>query len=100
MIQATFDFDSPKARRSDPASSRQAAAELEASGALSRQRREVLEALKRFGPSTSAELAQRSGLDRYTVARRLPELRKLNFVIQGEVRNSLVGRPAVEWRAK
>jgi predicted transcriptional regulator len=104
-MQPTFDFCtpfdfsvSPRARKSDPESSKAAAAELGCKGILSKQRQEVLEALRSCGPSTSAELAERSGLDRYLVARRLPELRDMGFIVQGEVRDSAVGRPAVEWR--
>jgi predicted ArsR family transcriptional regulator len=96
-------FDAPAhtlSRRTDPPSSAMAAAEMQLSGALSRQRRAVLDALKQHGPATSAELAARSGIGRYVCARRLPELRALNLVVQGKVRPCAVGRPAVEWRTK
>ena len=97
MPQLQLAFDKPRSRSSDPASSKMAAAEMERSGALGKQRQQVLEALRVHGPCTSAELAFRASLDRHAVARRLPELREMGLVFQGPIRNCSVGRPAVEW---
>lgn len=72
VAQLSLDFNAPRARTSDPVSSRMAAAALESAGVLSAQRREVLEALKQHGPATSAELADRAGLCRFRCARRWP----------------------------
>lgn len=84
----------------DPETSHEAARELEASGALGRQRQEVIDALRRFPDSTSAELAKRSGLDRHLCGRRLPELEYLERVTRGEARTCTVsGRKAQPWRA-
>lgn len=62
---------SPRARRSDPTTSHAAAARAErfAGGHY----RLILNALGQ-GPGTFKEIAQRSGLERHAVARRLPEL--------------------------
>ena len=61
-------------RRSDPSTSHTAAERLRASGKLNAQRQAVLDALTRCPGSTAVELAKASGLDRYLVSRRLPDL--------------------------
>ena len=78
MLQADL-FQTPPprlARRSDPSTSHAAAERLRASGKLSAQRQAVLDALTRWPGSTAVELATNSGLDRYLVSRRLPDLAK------------------------
>lgn len=47
---------------------------IERTGVDDEQARQVLAALQRFPGCTSAELAQFSKLDRYMIARRLPEI--------------------------
>lgn len=64
----------PRARRSDPSSSHQAAAVIEISGAAASQTARILQTLERLPGSTSAELAKATGMDYHAVARRLPEL--------------------------
>lgn len=66
--------DTPRARRTDPETSHQAAAAIKASGALTKQQHAVLDAVRRWPGKTAVELARLSGLDRYAVSRRLPEL--------------------------
>ena len=80
MNQHSFNFtpDAPRARRSDPESSHRAATEV--APHLSGQRRAVWEALSRHPGRSSKELAEVSGLDRYMVARRLPELEQYGLV--------------------
>lgn len=65
----------PLARNADPISSFEAAEELVESGTLKTQEQEVLAALKLHPSLSSKCLAKVSGLNRYTVARRLPGLR-------------------------
>lgn len=75
-------IDIPRAAAADPSTSHAAAARIKASGALGRQQRRVLDAVKRWPGSTSAELAEKiASLEqkhwaevRALVARRLPEL--------------------------
>lgn len=62
------------ARRTDGDGSHQAADEMQRSGKAKVQRLEVLRALRRFPGSTSRQLAELGRIDRYTTARRLPEL--------------------------
>ena len=63
-----------RARRSDPETSHVAAERIERSGRLRQQQAQVLDALTRWPGSTAVELSKASGIDRYVVSRRLPEL--------------------------
>jgi hypothetical protein len=93
-------FDQPLARHTDPDSSRQAAAELVKSGRHKTQKQRVYEALRRFPNCTSAELAAGSGLDRFMVARRLPDLAEEGRAIQGNEKFCTVTeKNCVTWRA-
>lgn len=95
--QQTIDWiDVPRARNTDPETSHEAAAAIAASGDLGRQQAVVLEAVKRWPGLTSLELASRLRLDRYQVARRLPELERAGQVSKGPARR--VGkRSGVTW---
>jgi hypothetical protein len=62
------------ARHTDPISSHIAGYEVEASGKAHNQRLISYQAVKRYPGLTSKELAMVSGIDRYILARRLPEL--------------------------
>jgi hypothetical protein len=64
--------DTPRSRRSDPETSHTAADRIRPK--LRAQQQAVLDALQRWPGSTAVELAKVSGLDRYLVSRRLPEL--------------------------
>jgi hypothetical protein len=89
------------ARSTDPETSHEAAREHVRSGAQAAQKATVLEALRRLGRVTSAELAQAAGLDRYMVARRLPDLSRDGRAAQdGERECRVTGRKAVTWRIR
>ena len=89
--------DTPRSRRSDPETSHQAADAIRRSGALGRQQRLVLEAVKANPGKTAVELARIAGLDRYAVSRRLPELQPVH-VRRGPPRDcSINGRPQSTW---
>jgi len=62
------------ARKTDPQSSKRAAREIEKSGVLRGQRKLALDLVKQYPGKTSKELSQLGTLDRYQLARRLPEL--------------------------
>lgn len=97
-IQA--DMFAPMQRRHDPPTSRISAERLVASGAHGRQQQAVLEAVTRWPGSTAVELAERAGLDRYAVSRRLPELQRTGQVRRGPPRDCRVnGRPQCTWHA-
>lgn len=106
MKQTTlFDIPEPTpslARNSDPISSHLAAEETITSGRRDSQKRDILKFLKTYSePVTSMELAHRSGMDRYIVARRLPDLEKDYKVERGPMRECRIsGRMAITWRAR
>jgi len=59
----------------------------------------VLELVRKYPGRTSAELAAQSqGIDRWTAARRLPELRAAQLVRNGaERRCAVTGKRALTW---
>jgi len=76
-----------RARRTDPDSAHAAARLVESRGLASSQRALVLDLVRRYPGKTSAELAARSSdLDRWQIARRLPELAEAGAIIRGEER--------------
>ena len=88
----------PNARVSDPLSSHLAGEEVTLSGARRRFAELVLEMVQARPGMTSAELAHWRAVDRYAVARRLPDLEHEERVHQGKGRKCEVsGRLAVTW---
>ena len=88
----------PVARTTDPASSHAAESEINSNGTRSAQSREVLEALKRHGPATTAELSEASGMSRHIIGRRISDLVHGGLVVRGVLRTCKVGnRMATEW---
>lgn len=89
---------SPAARTTDPESSHEADRHMDASGKRECQQRAVLEAVRANSGLTSKHLAQRTGLDRHMVGRRLPELERDGLVRRGPVVNDPDdGRQGVTW---
>ena len=71
----------PLAAADDPISSHLAAAELTSSGRRASQKAEIVAWLReQVRPLTSMEIAHAAGLDRYMVARRLPDLERDGMV--------------------
>ena len=70
-----------------------------ACGVRASQQRTVLALVRAFAGRTSAELAARSrNVDRWTAARRLPELRAENLVRNGEPKQcGVTGKRALTW---
>lgn len=88
----------PAARRTDPASSHQAAEIHTLSGKRGQQQDQAAAAVRQFPGCTSFELAMRTDLDRYMLARRLPECETAGRVRRGIQRTCTVtGRVAMEW---
>ena len=89
----------PISRKTDPVSS--SLAEMEVSiFARGEQQKIVLAAVTDHPGCTSMELSVVCGLDRYQVARRLPELERVRLVRKGPIRVCQVGgRKAVTWCA-
>ncbi len=76
----------PAARNTDPASSHAAAERITRSGKRASQQDQVRACVLAYPGSTSAELAHLAGLDRYMVARRLPECAVAGSVARGPLR--------------
>ena len=92
----------PIARKTDPKTSHEAAHAITESGKRDDQLRQVEALVKAHPGATSLELAQyTTALDRYAIARRLPELEDEQKVHKGLPRESVIGerklKKAVTW---
>lgn len=91
-------LDAPASRLTDPISSEEAAKQHLMDKRMETQCLKVLDLVLRYPGKTSLELADISGMDRYIVARRLPQLEHGGMVRKGEIRQCTVGhRNAVTW---
>jgi hypothetical protein len=88
--------DLPRARTTDPETSHEAGDAIRASGELGRQQTAVLEAVRRWPGLTSLELGARMKLDRWAIARRLPELETARKVWRDGTR-VINGRRHTQW---
>jgi len=100
----TTDLDCyPRARNTDPHTSHIAGRDIANSGIAGLQRKTVLLNLRRYAsevPRTSAELAKIANLDRFMVARRLPELERSGDAARNMALTCPVtGRKSITWRA-
>lgn len=90
--------ETPAARASDPITSHLAAEEVTASGKRSQQQAQAVAAVRAWPGCTSFELAMKSDLDRYALARRLPEVVLAGLVRKGEPKRcDVTGRLALTW---
>lgn len=87
------------ARSTDPSSSHEAADFIVGSGKQAQQQAQAASAVRKHPGLTSLELARATGLDRFMLARRLPELWKQGLLRRGTVRKCSAsnGRSAVTW---
>jgi len=86
------------ARATDPATSHAAAEHVTRTGKAASQRAVVLAAVTEHPGLTSFELAAHCRLDRFQIARRLPEIERLGTVIRGRPRVCTVSRmKAATW---
>lgn len=88
MVQQQL-FDAiATSRKSDPATSHDAAAKVESSGRAGSDRARLLEAVRHHPGHTAGELAMLDSvrMERSEVSKRLPELRKMGLVKNGEAR--------------
>jgi len=88
-----------RARRSDPRTSHMAADHVEKVGKAGQQRVRAAAAVLANPGWTSQELSERTGINRYELARRLPELREDCLVVNGDSDRicRVSGRPAMTW---
>jgi len=90
--------ETPASRATDPVTSHLAAEQHTASGARAHQQRQALAAVRQFPGRTSFELAMVTDMDRYMLARRLPEVETAGEVVKGHPKRcSVTGRQAVTW---
>lgn len=86
------------ARSTDPATSWEAAEEIVASGKAAAQQAKAAAVVKAHPGRTSAELAALCDLDRYQLARRLPEVEESAAVFRGDARKcTATGHKAATW---
>ena len=90
--------ETPIARANDPESSHRAANEITASGRRGQQIAQTIAAVRAFPGRTSQELCEKTGIDRYTLARRLPEAVTAGAICKGQQRAcSVTGKLALTW---
>jgi len=93
-----LDMFAPASRATDPVSSFEAEERVTESGSRKRQMDEILDTVRCTPGRTSLELSTRLKLDRYQVARRLPDLERANLVNRGAIRVcSIAQTKAVTW---
>ncbi len=86
------------ARSTDPSTSHEAANYIVATGVQGDQQAAAASAVRRFPGLTSLELANETGICRYVLARRLPELAEIGSVWRGPKRECKVSeRSACTW---
>lgn len=87
------------ARNDDPSSSHEAAEHVVSSGLQAQQHSLAASAVHKHPGLTSLELARATGLDRFMLARRLPELQRNGLIVRGMVRKCSAsnGRSGVTW---
>jgi hypothetical protein len=99
--QFALDFttvSTPAARRRDPSTSHRAAEEHTASGVRGQHQKRAAQAVVDFPGRTSQELSRDAKLDRYMLARRLPECEEALVVRRGPARAcSVTGKQALTW---
>lgn len=96
--QNLFGGLAPLHRRTDPPSSKEAAHKQVSSGRHDAQLVAVLHGVEEYPGRTSRELAELTEMDRYMVARRLPDLNKMSRVIRGRMRKCRAGNAlAMVW---
>lgn len=93
-----IDVRTQAARSTDPATSHEAADFITRDGSRARQQNRAVEIVRSKPGHTSNELADLCGLDRYMLARRLPECESAGAVHKGAPRVCKIsGRKAVTW---
>lgn len=91
-------IETPAARSTDPITSHEAAQSHTRSGARRGEQAVAIAAVRAQPGQTSLELAEICGLDRYMLARRLPECETAGEVHRGEIRRCCAsGRKALTW---
>lgn len=86
------------ARKNDPFTSKQAAERVHEFASTHYE--EILDALQRNGPASPERLAELTGIDRFAICRRLPELERAGKAMPtGETVPTKAGRSQRVWEA-
>ncbi len=89
-----------RARRSDPATSHQAAVQVEIKGTAATHREACLAAVIKRPGMTAAEIAAYLNIERHIPSRRLPELRERNLVYNAKrIRCGITGNSSMTWES-
>ena len=92
-----MNIQTPASRATDPVSSHLAEAHIN-KGSRAHQQNLAASAVRQFPGRTSLELARDACMDRYTLARRLPECEVAGTVRRGQIVTcSVSGRKAMLW---
>lgn len=90
--------ETPAARSTDPESSHMAADDITRSGKRAHQQHQAVAAVRAKPGMTSFELALATGLDRFMLARRLPDCVTAGSVVKGTPKKCTVtGKMALTW---
>lgn len=90
--------ETPAARNSDPVTSHLAGDDITRSGKRAHQQHQAIAAVRAKPGLTSFELALATGLDRFMLARRLPECVTAGAVVKGIPKKcSVTGKMALTW---
>ena len=99
MNNSIFSKFFSRARTLDPTTSHEAAAQVK-ENTVQKHYALIHHTLVEFGPLGKDKIAMHSGLNANQVARRLPEMMKVNAVeLTGNTVESFSGRKEREWRA-
>lgn len=83
---AAEEYLPPRSRTKDPSSSKRAESDAKRTGVMRGQRVLAMELIEKYPGRTSKQLESLGTLDRYQLARRLPELLKLKLVRTTQIR--------------
>ncbi len=97
MNQQTLFTRTPASRATDPESSYAAEDEINRNGTRATQQAQVLAYVRRWPGLTSRELAARANVDRYILARRLPELEPVHVRKGPQRKCGITHRLATPW---
>lgn len=96
QLGLSFPFDEPAARRRDPETSHQAAAQAKEMAV--RHHKIILDCLKEHGPLGKDGISWQTGLSGVAVARRTVELQRMGLIrLTGRKVPSTAGRDEREW---
>jgi hypothetical protein len=91
-VRAPEDYLPPRSRTKDPSSSKRAEADAKRAGLMRGGRVVAMELVDKYPGRSSKQLAELGQTDRYLLAKRLPELRKM-----GLVRTTQIGHGDLQW---